>query len=108
MTRSDHGHGVSEPNARPTPKPVMPQPLAPLTKEAYLAPDEKGLAHLKRSVSSTPKGGFLSKTKSLLRKRTSTSAIRLNNDGSIGISTLGTLSEEGGKPPSSNKLSKRK
>ncbi|GJJ12002.1 hypothetical protein Clacol_006240 [Clathrus columnatus] len=105
MAQSDHGHDNTPENRgiRSTPKPVMPQLLAPLANT-----NEKGLANLKRSVSNNPsKGGFLSKTKSLLRKRNSTSTIKLNVDGSIGFNSLSTLVEEKEKQ-SHHRLLKKK
>lgn len=109
MAQSEHGHGVSE-NGGPrlTPKPIMPPLLA--HGNYHHSADEKSSAILKRSVSNNPsKGGLFSRTKSLLRKRTSTSTIRLNTDGSIGLNhnNLSTLAEEGRKG-ASNKLSKKK
>ncbi|KAF8531900.1 hypothetical protein JB92DRAFT_1948078 [Gautieria morchelliformis] len=97
-------------NSRPprlTPKPVMPPLLAPLVvQEPNLG--RVGPGQLQRSASSAvigaEKGGFLAKTKSILRKRSS--GIRTHADGAISFApTMPNLTEE--NSAESKKLAKR-
>lgn len=87
----------------------MPQLLAPLAAQEYNI-ERNGSGQLHRSASSAAitgeKGGFLSKTKSILRKRTSSSGIKTHTDGAISFApTMPNLVEENGMD--SGKLGKR-
>ncbi|KAF8579022.1 hypothetical protein K439DRAFT_429601 [Ramaria rubella] len=98
-TPSPSGSPHSDPSRPPrvTPKPVMPRPLAPQAQEYNFG--RGGTGQLQRSMSTAPvsseKGGFLSKTKSLLRKRGSTTGIRTHADGAITFTpSMSNLKEE--------------
>ena len=71
-----------------------------------------GAPHLQRSMSSaTEKGGFLSKTRSILRKRTSTIGVRTLGSGAISFSptpTVPNLMEEDMENRKSGKRLSRK
>lgn len=87
----------------------MPQLLAPLvTQEPNLA--RGGASQLQRSMSAAAvqgeKGGFLAKTKSILRKRSSATGIKAHGDEPISFApTMTNLMEESGAE--SKKLAKR-
>ncbi|KIJ46356.1 hypothetical protein M422DRAFT_29230 [Sphaerobolus stellatus SS14] len=85
---------------RATPRPIMPPLLAPLAAQDKNSGARSG--PLQRSQSSaTPaeKGGLFSRTKSLLRKRSSASGLRLGANGGISFTPpMHSVSEEDEKP----------